>query len=675
MIHRQNKIFFQIVNAIIICSILITVLVSSIILVNSMFNVTAEAKEKIQYLINDYGHQIDIRLSTNETIVNDLNRFLKTAVDWGLYKNDADSKNQTHILLSKLLASTKEDKEYVYDYFIYFKNSPSNQFITSEETKDSDSNIKLASILNKVQITPSSNRGIWLDFDEGEGLFCYIEPLYIDNQFLGYVGGRYRQNAFLWGLYDSQNLFFSDLILLDSASHSMNLNHNLKGLPLHISSEILNKVESTSKNVFEIKNKDDHDIFVSFSRLKNNWTILIGIDKVHVLSRSYELVKMLIMLLIIGIVFSIFIASSISERIVEPIDVILKEIKRISKGDLKEPIPEKYKQYKNEIGTLATTFDAMRISIKNYISEINNHSQHLENEVFYQTAELIATNDKLQETIEEMKSKDHTITQANIELEETLENLRETQTELVKSQKLAALSSLVRGVSHKLNTPVGTSITTLSYLIQEMRSFFAQINNNFKLENPYHEEMYDLIDIANATMTNLISTRDILDTLKDITSDSMTEKKHNFNLTQMVKELISVLKNRPEARNYEIDLNIDSEISIYSYPSVFAQVISNLVSNSIIHGFKNRSIGHINLSIFKKDNYIEMIYIDDGVGIDPHSMDKIFDPFYTTNLASKTSGLGLSIIYNQINNKLNGTIMCDSHYQNGTRFKIRIPLT
>ncbi len=160
----------------------------------------------------------------------------------------------------------------------------------------------------------------------------------------------------------------------------------------------------------------------------------------------------------------------------------------------------------------------------------------LENEVFYQTAELLSTNEQLQYNIEQMKIKDTALTQSNAELEQTLENLKETQNELVKSQKLAALSSLVRGVSHKLNTPVGTSITTLSYLIQELRAFFVKVNEESESLKAYHEDMYDLVDTANLTMTNLMKTRDILDTLKDITSDAMTEKKHMFHLSRMMEE-------------------------------------------------------------------------------------------------------------------------------------------
>jgi signal transduction histidine kinase len=56
-------------------------------------------------------------------------------------------------------------------------------------------------------------------------------------------------------------------------------------------------------------------------------------------------------------------------------------------------------------------------------------------------------------------------------------------------------------------------------------------------------------------------------------------------------------------------------------------------------------------------------------------INKIFDPFYTTNLSTDTSGLGLSVIYNQVNLKLNGSIVCDNSNTGGAQFKIKIPMS
>ena len=673
MARRQHKLFFQIVNAIIVCSILITCIVSVIILNNSMYNVTEEAKEKFQYLVSDHGHQIDIRITSSEKVINELGSFISFYMSQNQYFSSAEKQTMNSDLINILSTSARKN-EYVYDYFIYLNTDENDLLMTSDGAINPDEDEYLIHQLNLIDIH-SARRGKWINFSDGKSLFHYIEPLVLNGESVGCIGGRYRQNSFLWGLYDSEDVYSTDTWLIDPVGDSIVMNHSLPGKPITIDSSIINRTNERSQGVFELKQAGQEDLIISFSHLRNQWLVMVGAHKRSILSRSYALINMLIMLIIIGTIFSIFIASSISERIVDPIDMILTEIKRISNGDLLKPIPSEFMQYENEIGYLAMSIDDMRISLKRYISEIEHHAQHLENEVFYQTAELLSTNEQLQYNIEQMKIKDTALTQSNAELEQTLENLKETQNELVKSQKLAALSSLVRGVSHKLNTPVGTSITTLSYLIQELRAFFVKVNEESGSLKAYHEDMYDLVDTANLTMTNLMKTRDILDTLKDITSDAMTEKKHMFHLSRMMEEMISTMRVRSEYRDYKMNLDMDPDIWINSYPSVFTQVISHLISNSVIHGFKESKDGTIDVSMHLKELYVEIIYTDNGRGISAEAIDKIFDPFYTTDLGAGTSGLGLSVIYNQINLKLGGSIICDRTFVDGTRFKIRIPST
>ncbi len=93
MARRQHKLFFQIVNAIIVCSILITCIVSVIILNNSMYNVTEEAKEKFQYLVSDHGHQIDIRIASSEKVINELGSFISFYMSQNQYFSATEKRN------------------------------------------------------------------------------------------------------------------------------------------------------------------------------------------------------------------------------------------------------------------------------------------------------------------------------------------------------------------------------------------------------------------------------------------------------------------------------------------------------------------------------------------------------------------------------------------------------
>ena len=96
--------------------------------------------------------------------------------------------------------------------------------------------------------------------------------------------------------------------------------------------------------------------------------------------------------------------------------------------------------------------------------------------------------------------------------------------------------------------------------------------------------------------------------------------------------------------------------------------------NSLIHGFKDIKKGNIDIYVQKIDNNIEIIYEDDGIGINKTNLKKIFDPFFTTNREGGGSGLGLNIVYNIITNGLNGNIKVTSEINKGTKFIITFPI-
>ena len=102
----------------------------------------------------------------------------------------------------------------------------------------------------------------------------------------------------------------------------------------------------------------------------------------------------------------------------------------------------------------------------------------------------------------------------------------------------------------------------------------------------------------------------------------------------------------------------------------FSQIITNLITNSLIHGFEKNEQGNISIRISKEENKIKLLYKDNGKGIKEENQHKIFDPFFTTNRGNGGSGLGLNIIYTLITSKLNGSISCTSTENEGVEFII-----
>jgi signal transduction histidine kinase len=124
-----------------------------------------------------------------------------------------------------------------------------------------------------------------------------------------------------------------------------------------------------------------------------------------------------------------------------------------------------------------------------------------------------------------------------------------------------------------------------------------------------------------------------------------------------------------------VEIDCDPNLTLTSYPGALAQVLTNLVLNSVVHAFADGVSGRIGLSAVAYDGGVRLRYADDGRGIPEEVRHRIFEPFYTTRRAAGGSGLGLHIVYNLVTQRLGGTIAVDSAAGQGTAFTIDIPNT
>jgi signal transduction histidine kinase len=127
---------------------------------------------------------------------------------------------------------------------------------------------------------------------------------------------------------------------------------------------------------------------------------------------------------------------------------------------------------------------------------------------------------------------------------------------------------------------------------------------------------------------------------------------------------------------HEMKVECPEDISIDSYPGALVQVITNLISNARDHAFPDGRAGHLALRVSRlRDDRVCIAFSDDGVGILPEHMPKVFDPFYTTGRDRGSTGLGLHIIYNLVTGTLGGRIDLDSRPGAGTTVRIEIPMS
>jgi signal transduction histidine kinase len=123
-----------------------------------------------------------------------------------------------------------------------------------------------------------------------------------------------------------------------------------------------------------------------------------------------------------------------------------------------------------------------------------------------------------------------------------------------------------------------------------------------------------------------------------------------------------------------LELDCPPDIHINSFKDSIYKVVSNLVENAILHAFPSGAVGTMRISIKSTEEKIILKFSDDGMGIPAEHLPKIFDPFFTTSSGTAGSGLGLSIVFNLVTNKLHGKISCTSAVSEGTIFHIEFPI-
>lgn len=260
------------------------------------------------------------------------------------------------------------------------------------------------------------------------------------------------------------------------------------------------------------------------------------------------------------------------------------------------------------------------------------------------------------------------------ELESSLSELKEAQESLIESEKMASLGSLVSGIAHEVNTPIGTSLTGVTHI-----NFLSQAINDNLQENKLKQSslqtyLDDVIQLTSAMESSLTNAAELIKSLKQISVDQHTEVKRNFNLHNYVEDVLISLKNVLKKKDIVIKNTIADSLEIESYPGFFSQILNNFINNSILHAFDKTHNPTITISTKVLPKKLTFVYSDNGGGMDQETLKHLFEPFYTTKMGQGGTGLGMYIIYNIVTTKLDGTITCDSSPEEGTKFEITIPM-
>jgi signal transduction histidine kinase len=256
--------------------------------------------------------------------------------------------------------------------------------------------------------------------------------------------------------------------------------------------------------------------------------------------------------------------------------------------------------------------------------------------------------------------------------------LQTARDKLVAQEKLASLGTLVAGVAHELNTPIGNSLLIASTLQQQAEGFADKVQRQALRHSDVSSFVLQSTDAAEQLGRSLSHAAKLVGNFQEVATDRAAERRRRFDLRETVQDIVSTLMAGITQAGHRIELDLPEHLVLDAYPGALGQVLAQLVGNALTHGFCDRPRGGGLMQISArqpKPGRVSLEFRDDGVGLSAASLKRIFDPFFTTQLGQGSSGLGLYICHNIVTSLFGGQISAHSPPGHGLLFVLDLPLT
>jgi PAS domain S-box-containing protein len=276
-----------------------------------------------------------------------------------------------------------------------------------------------------------------------------------------------------------------------------------------------------------------------------------------------------------------------------------------------------------------------------------------------------------------LKNSQHSLLELNQQLETRVEarsrELKLAMDQLLQSEKLAALGSLVAGVAHELNTPIGNVLAAASTLNEVAVSFGKELLSGTARRSTVQAKTEQLRQAGELIERNAARAAKLISDFKQAAVDQTSSRRREFDLLKLVTDTLAMLAPGLRHHRHLIQLDIEPGIWLDSYPGPLEMIIGNLLDNSLRHGFAGRSRGLVSIQARADLSHVQLRFSDDGCGIEVAALSHVFEPFYTSRLGQGGSGLGLYIVYNLVTSILQGSIEVSNQSPAGCCFEIKIP--
>lgn len=394
----------------------------------------------------------------------------------------------------------------------------------------------------------------------------------------------------------------------------------------------LDKLDHQAKtlNTIEWQGETYHITHEELSTSKWHMIILISRDEILNPVRMFLVYLAIILILAYGLM-GILISKVIKTKL-KPIQALKAYGENVASGNLDANPPDKHQEREDEMASLTEAY-AM---IAGVFKEKNEKLESLSNQQY--------------------------------------EAIQQQYHYILEKEKIASLSILVSGVAHEINNPLGVSITTASFVEEQVNKCLTALRENTLSQKAFDLYMNNFLESTDMLNENLTRAANLVQQFKLISNKQDLQMVDTIDLFETFEQVVKSLKPMFKDKKIQIENHLSKEIIMKTYKGPLIQVFSHLITNSLNHGFDIDQVGMIEVYSEIEGNLLRIYFEDDGKGIGETVMPHIFEPFYTTDEMGQSSGLGLYIVHNLVNQTLSGTIKSEARENSGVRFTLTLPL-
>lgn len=265
--------------------------------------------------------------------------------------------------------------------------------------------------------------------------------------------------------------------------------------------------------------------------------------------------------------------------------------------------------------------------------------------------------------------------EANQELLNALERMHQYQNQIIENEKMASLGQMVAGVAHEVNTPIGLGITGSTLLRDKLSDIREAFQTKSLTSKQLERFVNDGIENLDLIYRNLNRAAELVSSFKRLAVSQDLEVNSQIDLSNLLTEVVASMRAELSTKQPEVTIDCDSGLAIESKAGPLQQVLEQLISNSLLHGFKDQQSNSIAITVKPSMGQLAIEYADNGMGVPKAIKKRIFDPFVTTRRGEGGSGLGMHLVYNLVTQALGGSITLDEEFSQGAKFIITLPLS